>query len=261
MGSVCVWKPWNIEHQVHSHTDTHDVSSPSAPPAASDATAPPEDNDQARKTAEHGEQRGDGVDAVNPGDPTRSGGAANRLNTRAATVRASAEQGETPAVSSPSRPERQRRASAQPAWACSRPQFSLARAGHVPHHLSAPPPRLLATRGCPRKPRHTTPWPADRPRRHSAHSSRMPLAQPQRQMQVRMMAGWPAGRRRISPGTRCDSVCAPTLAAPIATTACGDKQSVSASWLERTDRGRSWAGRRGSRPPVVAAARGEVRRA
>ena len=82
MESVCVWKSWNIEHQVHSHTDTHDVSSPSAPPAASDATAPPEDNDQARKTAEHGEQRGDGVDAVNPGDPTRSGGVANRLNTR-----------------------------------------------------------------------------------------------------------------------------------------------------------------------------------
>jgi len=89
----------------------------------------------------------------------------------------------------------------------------------------------------------------------------MPLAQPQRQMQVRMMTGWPAGRRRISPGTRCDSVCAPTLAAPIATVACGDERSVSASWLERTDRGRSWAGRRGSRPPVVAAARGEVRRA
>ena len=159
MGSVCVWKSWNIEHRVHSHTDTHDVSSPSAPPAASDATAPPEDNDQARKTAEHGEQRGGGVDAVDPGDPARSGGAANRLNTRAATVRASAEQGETPAVSSPSRPERQRRASAQPAWACSRPQFSLARAGDVPHRLSTPPPRLLAARGCPRKPRQQHPGP------------------------------------------------------------------------------------------------------
>ena len=55
---------------------------PSAPPAASDATAPPKDNDQATKTAEHGEQRGDGVDAVDPGDPARSGGATNRLNTR-----------------------------------------------------------------------------------------------------------------------------------------------------------------------------------
>ena len=55
---------------------------PSAPPAASDATAAPEDNDQARKTTEHGEQRGDGVDAVDPGDRARSGGATNRLNTR-----------------------------------------------------------------------------------------------------------------------------------------------------------------------------------
>ena len=81
MESVCVWKSWNIEHQVHSHTDTHDVSSPSAP-AASDATAAPEDNDQARKTTEHGEQWGDGVDAVDPGDRARSGGATNRLNTR-----------------------------------------------------------------------------------------------------------------------------------------------------------------------------------
>ena len=35
----------------------------------------------------------------------------------------------------------------------------------------------------------TTPWPGARPRRHSAHSSRMPLAQPQRQMQARMMTG------------------------------------------------------------------------
>ena len=66
MGSVCVWKSWNIEHRVHSHTDTHDVSSPSAPAAASDATDPPKDNDQARKTTEHGEQRGDGVDVVIP---------------------------------------------------------------------------------------------------------------------------------------------------------------------------------------------------
>ena len=260
MGSVCVWKSWNIEHRVHSHTDTHDVSSTSAPAAASDATDPPKDNDQARKTTEHGEQRGDGVDAVDPGDPARSGGATNRLNTRRNSQSKWSKEKRL-RVSSPSRPERQCRASAQPAWACSRPQFSLAWAGDVPHRLSTPPPRLLAARGCPRKPRHTTPWPGARPRRHSAHSSRMPLAQPQRQMQVRMMAGWPAGRRRISPGTRCDSVCAPTLAAPIATTACGDKQSVSASWLERTDRGRSWAGMRGSRPPVVAAARGEVRRA
>ena len=67
----------------------------------------------------------------------------------------------------------------------------------------------------------------------------MSLAQPQRQMWVRMMTGRSAGRRRISPGTRCDSVCAPTLDAPIATTACDDERSVSASWLERTDRGRA----------------------
>ena len=51
-------------------------------PAASDATAAPEDNDQARKTTEHGEQWGNGVDAVDPGDRARSGGATNRLNTR-----------------------------------------------------------------------------------------------------------------------------------------------------------------------------------
>ena len=44
---------------------------PSSAPAASDATAAPEDNDQARKTTEHGEQWGDGVDAVDPGDPAR----------------------------------------------------------------------------------------------------------------------------------------------------------------------------------------------
>ena len=46
------------------------------------APASPEDNDQARKTAEHGEQWGGGVDAVDPGDPARSVGATNRLNTR-----------------------------------------------------------------------------------------------------------------------------------------------------------------------------------
>ena len=64
---------------------TRCVESARAPhrtPAASDATAAPEDNDQARKTTEHGEQRGDGVDAVDPGDLARGGGAANRLNTR-----------------------------------------------------------------------------------------------------------------------------------------------------------------------------------
>ena len=113
MGSVCVWKSWNIEHQVHSHTDTHDVSSPSSAPAASDATAPPEDNDQARKTTEHGEQRGDGVDAVDPGDPTRSGGATNRLNTRRNSQSKWSKEKRL-RVSSPSSPERQRRASAQP---------------------------------------------------------------------------------------------------------------------------------------------------
>ena len=157
-GSVCVWKAWNIEHRVHSHTDTHDVSSPSAPAAASDATDPPKDNDQARKTTEHGEQRGDGVDAVDPGDPARSGGGTNRLNTRRNSQSKWSKEKRL-RVSSPSRPERQRRASAQPAWACSRPQFSLARAGDVPHRLSTPPPRLLAARGCPRKPRQQHPGP------------------------------------------------------------------------------------------------------
>ena len=173
MGSVCVWKSWNIEHRVHSHTDTHDVSSPSAPAAASDATDPPEDNDQATKAAEHGEQRGDGVDAVDPGDPARSGGGTNRLNTRRNSQSKWSKEKRLQ-VSSPSSPERQRRASAQPAWACPGPQFSLARAGHVPHHLSAPPPRLLAARGCPRKPRqqHHRPQPAQGATRPTAAACR-----------------------------------------------------------------------------------------
>ena len=260
MGSVCVWKSWNIEHRVHSHTDTHDVSSPSAPPAASDATAPPEDNDQARKTAEHGEQWGGGVDAVDPGDPARSGGATNRLNThRNSQSKCGARRnacGQQP---------KQARATAQSIGAAGLGVLQTAVQLGAGGARTAPPIRTateaVGREGLPPQAPATTPWPTARPTRHSAHSSRMPLAQPQRQMQVRMMAGWPAGRRRISPGTRCDSVCAPTLAAPIATAACGDERSVSASWLERTDRGRSWAGRRGSRPPVVAAARGEVRRA
>ena len=60
---------------------THTIcrSSPSAPLRGS---PPPEDNEQATKAAEHGEQRGDGVDAVDPGDLARGGGAANHLNTR-----------------------------------------------------------------------------------------------------------------------------------------------------------------------------------
>ena len=111
---------------------------------------PPEDNDQARKTAEHGEQWGGGVDAVDPGDPARSGGAANRLNTRRNSQSKCAAKEKRLWVSSPSSPERQRRASAQPAWACSRPQFSLVRARYVPHHLSAPPPRLWPRGAVPR---------------------------------------------------------------------------------------------------------------
>ena len=174
MGSVCVWKSWNIEHRVHSHTDTHDVSSPSAPPAASDATAPPEDNDQARKTTEHGEQRGDGVDAVDPGDLARGGGAANRLNTGRNSqskcgARRNACGSAAQAAQSDSAEHRR-----SPAWACSRPQFSLARAGHVPHRQSAPQPRLLAARGCPRKPQqqHPGPQPAQRGTRPTAATCR-----------------------------------------------------------------------------------------
>jgi hypothetical protein len=77
-----------MEHRASGafpHRHTRCVESARAPhrtPAASDATAAPEDNDQARKTTEHGEQRGDGVDAVDPGDRARSGGATNRLSTR-----------------------------------------------------------------------------------------------------------------------------------------------------------------------------------
>ena len=241
-GSVCVWKAWNIEHRVHSHTDTHDVSSPSAPPAPPAPTrAPPERWElagQATKAAEHGEQRGDGVAAVDPGDPTRGGGAANRLNTR---------------HNSQSKCGARRNACGSAAQAARATAQSIGAAGlgvlQTTVQLGAggartAPPLRTATEavgreGLPPQAPATTPPPAAHPRRHSAHSSHMSLAQPQRQMWVRMMTGRSAGRRRISPGTRCDSVCAPTLDAPIATTACDDERSVSASWLERTDRGRA----------------------
>ena len=68
---------------------------------------------QARKTTEHGEQRGDGVDAVDPGDRARSGGATNRLSTRHNSQSKWSKEKRL-RVSSPSSPERQRRASAQP---------------------------------------------------------------------------------------------------------------------------------------------------
>ena len=257
---MCAYESHETRSAGAFRRQTHNPGRPSSTPAASDATAPPKDNDQARKTAEHGEQRGDGVDVVNPGDPARSGGATNRLNTRRnSQSKCGARRnacGQQP---------KQARATAQSIGAAGLGVLQTAVQLGAGGARTAPPIRTateaVGREGLPPQAPATTPWPAARPTRHSAHSSRMPLAQPQRQMQVRMMAGWPAGRRRISPGTRCDSVCAPTLAAPIATAACGDERSVSASWLERTDRGRSWAGRRGSRPPVVAAARGEVRRA
>ena len=163
MGSVCVWKSWNIEHQVHSHTDTHDVSSPSAPPAASDATAPPEDNDQARKTTEHGEQRGDGVDAVDPGDPARSGGATNRLNTRRNSQSKWSKEKRLQ-VSSPSSPERQRRASAQPGLGVLQTAVQLGVGGA----RTAPPLRTtteaVGHEGLPPQAPATTLWPTAHPR-------------------------------------------------------------------------------------------------
>ena len=58
--------------------NTHNLPSPSAPLRGS---PPPKDNEQATKAAEHGEQRGNGVATVDPGDLARGGGAANRLNT------------------------------------------------------------------------------------------------------------------------------------------------------------------------------------
>ena len=179
MGSVCVWKPWNIEHQVHSHTDTHDVSSPSAPPAASDATAPPEDNDQARKTAEHGEQWGGGVDAVDPGDPARSGGAANRLNTRRnsqSKCGARRRQAQQPRGTEDSAEHRRSR----PGHAPDRIRSS-ARAVHVPHRLPAPRPRLLAARGRPRPPPQPTPPTGCRPQA--------------RRSKVRPRCDWPGSAR------------------------------------------------------------------
>ena len=88
MGNGKCMRVEGMEHRASGafpHRHTRCVESARAPhrtPAASDATAAPEDNDQARKTTEHGEQRGDGVDAVDPGDRARSGGATNRLSTR-----------------------------------------------------------------------------------------------------------------------------------------------------------------------------------
>ena len=154
-------------------TPTHTMCRARAPHQQPPTRRPRPDNDQARKTTEHGEQRGDGVDVVDPGDPARSGGGTNRLNTRRNSQSKWSKEKRLQ-VSSPSSPERQRRASAQPAWACPGPQFSLARAGHVPHHLSAPPPRLLAARGCPRKPRqqHHRPQPAQGATRPTAAACR-----------------------------------------------------------------------------------------
>ena len=76
-GTACVCKLPNTGCQCIS-PNTHNLPSPSAPFRGS---PPPKDNEQATKAAEHGEQRGDGVDAVDPGDLARGGGAANRLNT------------------------------------------------------------------------------------------------------------------------------------------------------------------------------------
>ena len=78
---MCAYESHETRSAGAFRRQTHNPGRPSSTPAASDATAPPKDNDQARKAAEHGEQRGDGVDVVNPGDPARSGGATNRLNT------------------------------------------------------------------------------------------------------------------------------------------------------------------------------------
>ena len=76
-GTACVCKLPNTGCQCIS-PNTHNLPSPSAPFRGS---PPHKDNEQATKAAEHGEQRGDGVDAVDPGDLARGGGAANRLNT------------------------------------------------------------------------------------------------------------------------------------------------------------------------------------
>ena len=83
MGSLCVWKSWNIECRcipTATHTmcraRAHHLSSDASPARAVHQAT------KATKAAEHGEQRGDGVDAVDPGDLARGGGAANHLNTR-----------------------------------------------------------------------------------------------------------------------------------------------------------------------------------
>ena len=145
------------------------------------------DNDQARKTTEHGEQRGDGADVVDPGDPARSGGATNRLNTRRNSQ--SKWSKEKRLRQQPKQP----RATAQSIGAAGLGVLQTAVQLGAGGRRTAPPLRTateaVGREGLPPQAPATTPWPTARPTRHSAHSSRMPLAQPQRQMQARMMTG------------------------------------------------------------------------
>ena len=156
---------------------THTIcrSSPSAPLRGS---PPPEDNEQATKAAEHGEQRGDGVDAVDPGDLARGGEAANHLNTR---HNSQSKCGARRNARLSSRgAQGQRRAPAQPAWACSGPHPQLGAGGT----RTAPSPRAASEvvgREGPPPPTSAT---------YAAHSR--PQA---RRSKVRPRCDWPGSAR------------------------------------------------------------------
>ena len=111
---------------------------------------------KATKAAEHGEQRGDGVDAVDPSDLARGGGAANHLNTRHNSQSKCGARRNARLSSRRGTGDSTEHRRSRPGRAPDRIRSS-ARAVHVPHRLPAPPPRLLAARGRPRPPPQPAP--------------------------------------------------------------------------------------------------------
>ena len=151
-GTACVCKLPNTGCQCIS-PNTHNLPSPSAPFRGS---PPHKDNEQATKAAEHGEQRGDGVDAVDPSDLARGGGAANHLNTRHNSQSKCGARRNARLSSRRGTGDSTEHRRSRPGRAPDRIRSS-ARAVHVPHRLPAPPPRLLAARGRPRPPPQPAP--------------------------------------------------------------------------------------------------------
>ena len=157
MGSLCVWKSWNIECRcipTATHTmcraRAHHLSSDASPARAVHQAT------KATKAAEHGEQRGDGVDAVDPSDLARGGGAANHLNTRHNSQSKCGARRNARLSSRRGTGDSTEHRRSRPGRAPDRIRSS-ARAVHVPHRLPAPPPRLLAARGRPRPPPQPAP--------------------------------------------------------------------------------------------------------